>query len=181
MKAGFRLSKIVFQTKEENISNNLIEKFHKVRLVKKNTDDYFKNKRVVLFSILGAFLTISSYKQLIKFEKYSERFKTLGIDEIYCCSVNDAFTLDAFFEKMRIKNIKLIPDGNGLLTKQIEMLIPLTNFGLGVRSRGYIAVITDGIIEKWWEEPKIAYNKLDSFSFKEAKPENCLEYLSGSE
>ena len=61
----------------------------------KSTDDFFKNKRVVLFSLPGAFTPTCSSLQLPGFENNCERFKKLGIDEIYCCSVNDAYSMNA--------------------------------------------------------------------------------------
>ena len=110
----------------------------------------------------------------------TKEFKNLGIEEIYCCSVNDAYTMNAWSEKMKIKNVKLIPDGNGHFTKQMGMLISKDHLGFGNRSWRYMAVITDGIVEKWWEEPGINNNGSDDDPYGETMPEKCLEYLSGN-
>ena len=148
--------------------------------VNKTTDDYFKGKRVVIFSLPGAFTPTCSSKQLPGFEKNFEKFKKLGIEEVYCCSVNDAYVMNAWSNKMQIKNIKLIPDGNGSFTKQMGMLISKNHLGFGNRSWRYMAVITDGIIEKWWEEPGINNDGSDDDPYGETMPEKCLEYLAGN-
>ena len=85
-------------------------------------------------------------------------------------------------EETSIKNVKLIPDGNGYFTKQMGMLISKDHLGFGNRSWRYMAVITDGIVEKWWEEPGINNDGSDDDPYIETMPEKCLEYLaSGSE
>ena len=149
--------------------------------IDKTTDDLFKGKRVVLFSLPGAFTPTCSSQQLPGFENNCEQFKKLGIEEVYCCSVNDAYTMNAWSEKMQIKNVKLIPDGNGNFTKQMGMLISKDHLGFGKRSWRYMAVITDGIVEKWWEEPGINNDGSDDDPYGETMPEKCLEYLAGSE
>ena len=79
---------------------------------------------------------------------------------------------------MNISNIKLIPDGSGFLTKYMGMLIAKDNNGFGLRSWRYMAIIKDGIIEKWWQEPGINNLGSDEDPYIETKPENCIEYLS---
>ena len=51
------------------------------------TDDYFKNRRVVVFSLPGAFTPTCSTYQLPGFEKGHADFRANGIDDIYCVSV----------------------------------------------------------------------------------------------
>ena len=181
MKKGFKLKKVIFRTREGDIADNLNECAIGGKWVEKTTDDFFKNKKVVLFSLPGAFTPTCSSQQLPGFEKNFEHFKKLGIDEIYCCSVNDTFTMNAWSNKMQIKNIKLIPDGNGSFTKQMGMLISKDHLGFGDRSWRYMAVITDQIVEKWWEEPGINNDGSDDDPYGETMPEKCLEYLTVSE
>ena len=182
MKTGFRLQNVIFKLREGDRAGSQKECAIGGKWVNKTTDDFFKGKRVVLFSLPGAFTPTCSSLQLPGFENNCERFKKLGIDEIYCCSVNDAYTMNAWSEKMRIKNVKLIPDGNGYFTKQMGMLISKDHLGFGNRSWRYMAVITDGIVEKWWEEPGINNEGSDDDPYTETMPEKCLEYLAaGSE
>ena len=89
--------------------------------------------------------------------------------------------MNEWSSKMKIKNIKLIPDGNGSFTKQMGMLISKDHAGFGNRSWRYMAVISDGIVEKWWEEPGINNDGSDDDPYGETMPEKCLEYLAGSE
>lgn len=180
MKSGFRINKIKFKIREGDKETNLSECAIGGKWIDKTTDDFFKNKRVVLFSLPGAFIPTYSSQQLPGFEKNCLRFKKLGIDEIYCCSVNDSYTMNAWSEKMNIKNIKFIPDGNGYFTKQMGMLISKDHLGFGNRSWRYMAVITDGIVEKWWEEPGINNDGSDDDPYIETKPEKCLEYLASA-
>ena len=181
MKAGYKLEKVIFKTRDGDSAKNINECAIGGKWIDKTTDDYFKGKRVVLFSLPGAFTPTCSSQQLPGFENNFNRFKKLGIDEIYCCSVNDAYVMNAWSDKMGIKNIKLIPDGNGSFSKQMSMLISKDHNGFGKRSWRYMAVITDGIVEKWWEEPGINNDGSDNDPYGETTPEKCLEYLAGSE
>jgi len=181
MKSGFKLEKVIFKTRDGDSAKNINECAIGGKWIDKTTDDYFKGKRVVLFSLPGAFKPTCSSQQLPGFENNFNRFKKLGIDEIYCCSVNDAYVMNAWSDKMGIKNIKLIPDGNGSFSKQMSMLISKDHNGFGKRSWRYMAVITDGIVEKWWEEPGINNDGSDNDPYGETTPEKCLEYLAGSE
>ena len=148
--------------------------------VDKTTDNLFKGKRVVLFSLPGAFTPTCSSQQLPGFEKNANELKKLGIDEIYCCSVNDSYVMNAWAKKMGISNVKVIPDGSGLFTKYMGMLISKDHDGFGQRSWRYMAVINDGIVEKWWQEPGINNSGSDDDPYIETTPENTLKYLSES-
>jgi peroxiredoxin len=102
---------------------------------------------VILFSLPGAFTPTCSSQQLPGFEKNANELKKLGIDEIYCCSVNDSYVMNAWAKKMNISNVKVIPDGSGLFTKYMGMLISKDHDGFGQRSWRYMAIINDGIVE----------------------------------
>ena len=146
----------------------------------KTTDDYFKGKRVVLFSLPGAFTPTCSSQQLPGFEKNASKLKDLGIDEIYCCSVNDSYVMNAWAKKMNISNVKVLPDGSGLFTKYMGMLISKDHDGFGQRSWRYMAIINDGVVEKWWQEPGINNSGSDDDPYVETTPENTITYLSGT-
>ncbi len=182
MKSGFKINKVKFKIREGDTADSQDSCAIGGKWIEKSTDDFFKDKRVVLFSLPGAFTPTCSSKQLPAFENYCDQFKKLGIDDVYCCSVNDSYIMNAWSEKMKIKNIKFIPDGNGSLTKQMGMLISKEHLGFGNRSWRYMAVISNQIVEKWWEEPGINNDGSDDDPYGETMPEKCLEYLSsGSE
>ncbi|OPB30150.1 peroxiredoxin [Bartonella sp. WD12.1] len=143
-----------------------------------NSDTYFKGKRVILFSLPGAFTPTCSTFQLPDFEKLYDEFKKVGIDEIYCLSVNDSFVMNAWGQKQGIKNVKLIPDGSGEFTRKMGMLVSKDNLGFGMRSWRYAAVINDGIIEHWFEEKGYSDN-CPTDPYEVSSPQHILKTLQG--
>ena len=141
------------------------------------TDDYFANKRVVLFSLPGAFTPTCSSQQLPGFEKLVPEIKLLGIDEVYCVSVNDSFVMNAWGKQLGVENVKLIPDGSGNFTRFLGMLIGKNHLGFGNRSWRYMAVINNGVIEQWWQEPGINNEGLDDDPYVATTPNNVIDYL----
>ena len=83
----------------------------------------FLKKKSILFSLPGAFTPTCSTYQLPDFNKLYDEFKSLGIDEIYCISVNDSFVMNAWAKNQNIDKIKVIPDGNGEFTRKMGMLV----------------------------------------------------------
>lgn len=140
--------------------------------------DYFAGKRVVLFSLPGAFTPTCSTYQLPGFEQNYEQFKALGIDEIYCVSVNDSFVMNKWAESQNLQNVKVIPDGSGVFTSNMNMLVTKDNLGFGVRSWRYAVIVNNGQIEQWFIEPGIEHNCATD-PYGESSPENILNYLRG--
>ena len=175
---GFKIPKVVFKIREGDTSENDGTCAIGGKWVNKSTDDLFKDKRVVLFSLPGAFTPTCSSQQVPGFVENYEKIIGLGIDEIYCCSVNDSFVMNAWAQKMRVSNIELIPDGSGLFTKYMGMLIAKDHNGFGQRSWRYMAVIKNCIIEKWWQEPGINNSGSDEDPYDNTSPENCIKYLT---
>ena len=141
------------------------------------TDQLFGNKRVVMFSLPGAFTPTCSSQQLPGFESMYAEFKEQGIDEIYVASVNDGFVMNAWKDALGIKNVRVIPDGNGELAESLGMLIDMTAIGFGRRSRRFAAVVNNGSIEKMFVEPESTPTNGDPYS--ESSPENVMRYLRG--
>jgi thioredoxin-dependent peroxiredoxin len=142
----------------------------------KTTADYFGGKKVVLFSLPGAFTPTCSTFQLPDFEKLYSEFKDLGIDEIYCISVNDAFVMNAWGKGQNLVNVKLIPDGSGEFTRKMGMLVAKDNLGFGMRSWRYAAVVNNGVIEQWFEEEGYSDN-CESDPYGVSSPQNILQSL----
>lgn len=141
----------------------------------KTTDDLFANKRVVVFSLPGAFTPTCSTYQLPGFEKQFGDFKTKGIDEIYCISVNDAFVMNQWAHALNIKNVKVIPDGAGVFTNGMDMLVNMSAIGFGDRSRRYAAIINNGTVEHMFVEPESSETDPDPYGV--SSPENVLTHL----
>ena len=138
------------------------------------TNDIFPAGKQLVFSLPGAFTPTCSNKQLPNFERLYEEFKSKGIDEIYCLSVNDAFVMNAWFDSLKITNVKAIPDGNGHFTRRMGMLINKTHLGFGMRAWRYAFVVEDGQIIKWFEEEGINDQGKDEDPFVATDPENIL-------
>jgi peroxiredoxin len=170
---GKRIPDVTFRTR---IRDESIGGSNPFRWEDKTSGDYFAGKRVVLFSLPGAFTPTCSTFQLPDFEKLFEDFKSEGIDEIYCISVNDAFVMNAWGKSQGIANLKLIPDGSGEFTRKMGMLVAKDNLGFGMRSWRYGAVINDGVVEQWFEEEGFADNA-DSDPYGVSSPQNIIENL----
>ena len=145
--------------------------------VSKTTSDFFSNKKVILFSLPGAFTPTCSTYQLPDFNKLYDEFQAKGIEQIYCLSVNDSFVMNAWALHMKIKNVKMIPDGSGNFTRFMGMLIGKNHLGFGLRSWRYMTVINDNTIEKWWQEPGINNEGTDDDPYIESTPDNMVKYL----
>ncbi|MGD1877540.1 MAG: peroxiredoxin [Kiloniellaceae bacterium] len=174
MNIGRKLPDVTFRTRvrDESIGGDNPFKWEN-----KTTDDYFKGKKVVLFSLPGAFTPTCSTFQLPDFEKLFPEFQAKGIDEIYCLSVNDAFVMNAWGKQQGLKNIKLIPDGSAEFTRKMGMLVCKDNLGFGMRSWRYAAVIDDGVVKAWFEEPGFSDN-CETDPYGESSPQNVYEKLT---
>jgi len=144
--------------------------------VTRTTADLFDGKRVVIFSLPGAFTPTCSAYQLPGFEQKYEEFVQLGIDAIYCISVNDGFVMNAWAKDQGIEKVTLIPDGNAYFTRSMGQLVLKSNLGFGERSWRYAAVVDSGIIEKLFEEPGRSDNAADD-PYGETTPEAVLKYV----
>jgi peroxiredoxin len=91
-------------------------------------------------------------------------------------SVNDAFVMNAWAKNQDLKNVKVIPDGNGEFTDGLGMLVEKNNLGFGLRSWRYAAIIEDCKIIDWFEEPGYCDN-FEEDPYGETKPENVLTSL----
>jgi len=173
MTVGRKIPDVTFHTRvrDESVGGDNPYRWQDV-----TTDDYFANKRVVLFSLPGAFTPTCSTYQLPDFEKLYADFKTAGIDEIYCLSVNDAFVMNAWGKAQNIKNVKLIPDGSGEFTRKMGMLVAKDNIGFGMRSWRYGAVINNKVVEQWFEEEGFCDNG-GSDPYGNSSPQNILKSL----
>ncbi|RWO36179.1 MAG: peroxiredoxin [Mesorhizobium sp.] len=145
----------------------------------KTSDDYFGGKRVILFSLPGAFTPTCSTFQLPDFEKLYHQFLELRIDAIYCVSVNDAFVMNAWGKSLGLQKIELIPDGSGEFTRKMGMLVAKDNLGFGMRSWRYAALIDDGVVEQWFEEEGFCDN-CETDPYGVSSPQNVLDKLKAA-
>jgi len=144
------------------------------------TADYFAGKRVILFSLPGAFTPTCSTYQLPNFERMAPEFRAMGIDEIYCVSVNDSFVMNAWAKSQNLENVKVIPDGSGTFTKEVGMLVDKDNLGFGYRSWRYAMVVNDGVVEVVLREAGINDNVEDD-PYEFSTPESVMNYLKSGD
>ncbi|WP_417614149.1 glutathione peroxidase [Oceanisphaera sp.] len=118
-----------------------------------STDEIFKGKTVVVFSLPGAFTPTCSSTHLPRYNELASVFAENGVDDIVCLSVNDTFVMNAWLADQEAEHIHVLPDGNGEFTDGMGMLVDKQDLGFGKRSWRYSMLVKDGIIEKMFIEP----------------------------
>jgi thioredoxin-dependent peroxiredoxin len=168
---------VVFKTR---VRDESVEGPNPYRWEDKTTKDIFAGKKVVVFSLPGAFTPTCSSNHLPRYEELYEEFKAQGVDTIICVSVNDAFVMFKWGKEIGAKNVFLLPDGNGEFTRKMGMLVDKSNLGFGMRSWRYSMLVNDGNIEKVFAEPGYSDNcPTDPFEVSDA--DTMLAYLKGTE
>jgi glutaredoxin-like protein len=119
------------------------------------TDEVFKGKTVVVFSLPGAFTPTCSSTHVPRYNQLTPTFKQHGVDEVICISVNDAFVMNEWQKEQKAYNITFLPDGNGDFSRGMGMLVPKNDLGFGERSWRYSMLVKDGVIEKMFIEPDV--------------------------
>jgi len=140
---------------------------------KMSSKKLFAGKKVVLFSLPGAFTPTCSSTHLPRYNQLASTFKKLGVDEVCCMSVNDTFVMNAWLADQEAENITVIPDGNGEFTAGMEMLVDKSEIGFGKRSWRYSMFVNDGVVEKMFIEPNVPG---DPFEVSDA--DTMLAYLA---
>jgi glutaredoxin-like protein len=121
-----------------------------------STDELFKGKTVVVFSLPGAFTPTCSSSHVPRYNQLAPLFKQHGVDDIICMSVNDAFVMNAWKEEQNADNIRFVPDGNGEFTEGMGLLVDKDDLGFGKRSWRYSMLVKDGVVDKMFIEPEEA-------------------------
>jgi peroxiredoxin len=131
--------------------------------------DYFKGKKIALFSVPGAFTPTCSAKHLPGFVEKAGELKAKGIDEIVCTAVNDAFVMGAWNKASGSSDITMLADGNGELAQGVGLVMDGSGFGLGQRGQRFSMVVNDGVVEQ--------LNVEGPGEFKVSSAEHMLEQL----
>lgn len=160
-KEGQRVPTVIFPTRQNNAWVNV------------STEEIFAGKTVIVFSLPGAFTPTCSSSHVPRFNQLARTFKTLGVDEIVCISVNDTFVMNEWQQDQHAEHIHFIPDGNGEFTEGMGMLVDKNDLGFGKRSWRYSMLVKDGVIEKMFIEPEVPG---DPFQVSDA--DTMLEYIA---
>lgn len=135
--------------------------------------DLFNGRTVVLFSLPGAFTPTCSSSHVPRYNQLAEEFRRVGVDEIVCMSVNDAFVMNEWQADQQAWNIRFVPDGNGEFTDAMGMLVGKEDLGFGRRSWRYSMLVRDGVIEKMFIEEDVPG---DPYAVSDA--DTMLSYLN---
>lgn len=117
------------------------------------SNDLFAGKRVILFGLPGAFTPACSESHLPGYESNHEAFADLGIDQVICTAVNDAFVMNRWAMMSGVEKVMVLPDGNGEFARKVGMLVERTAQGMGFRSWRYSLYAEDRTIRQIFVEP----------------------------
>ncbi|MDQ3034231.1 MAG: glutathione peroxidase [Myxococcota bacterium] len=116
------------------------------------TGELFAGRTVVVFGLPGAFTPTCSASHVPRYEELASELLRCGVDEIACVSVNDAFVMEAWGAQQSVEKVRLLPDGNGDLTRALGLLVDKRDLGFGPRSRRYSMLVKDGVVAKLFVE-----------------------------
>jgi len=158
---GQRVPQVTFRMRVDNDWRNV------------TTDEIFRGKTVVVFSLPGAFTPTCSSTHLPRYNELAPAFRASGVDTIVCVSVNDPFVMEEWARDQECANVLLLPDGNGEFTAGMDMLVDKSELGFGKRSWRYSMLVRDGVVEKMFIEPQ---KPGDPFEVSDA--DTMLAYLN---
>ncbi len=141
-KEGQRVPAVTFRIRENNEWKSV------------TSDDIFKGKTVVVFSLPGAFTPTCSSTHLPRYHELAPAFRANGVDTIVCISVNDTFVMNEWARDQEAGNVFLLPDGNGDFSAGMGLLVDKSDLGFGKRSWRYSMLVKDGVIQKQFIEPQ---------------------------
>jgi len=111
--------------------------------------DFFKGRRVALFSVPGAFTPTCSAKHLPSYIDKADELKAKGVDEIACTAVNDTFVLGAWSKANAADGkVTMLADGNAAFAKAVGLEMDGTKFGMGPRGQRFSMIVNDGVVEQ---------------------------------
>lgn len=158
---GQRVPNVTFRVRENNEWKDV------------TTDDIFKGKTVVAFSLPGAFTPTCSSTHLPRYNELAPAFFANGVDSIICISVNDTFVMNEWAKEQGAENVMMVPDGNGDFTEGMGMLVDKLDLGFGKRSWRYSMLVKDGVVEKMFIEPQEPGDP-----FKVSDADTMLNYIN---
>ncbi len=170
---GTKVPEVTFKTRvrDDSLGGENPFKWHDL-----TTNELFAGKKVVFFALPGAFTPTCSTTHAPGYDAKFEDFKALGVDTIVCSSVNDAFVMYQWAQKLGTKNIFMLPDGNGEFARALGMLVKKDNVGFGERSWRYSMLVEDGTIKQVFAENGFGDN-IDSDPFEVSGADTMLAYL----
>ena len=124
-----------------------------------DSEEYFRGRRVALFSVPGAFTPTCSARHLPGFVDKIEELRAKGVDEVACTAVNDAFVLQAWAKSAGAEGkVTMLADGNGDFVKAIGLDADFSKFAMGARGQRFSMLVNDGVVEQLNVEEPGAFN-----------------------
>jgi peroxiredoxin len=117
-----------------------------------SSSEIFRDKKVVLFSVPGAFTPTCSARHLPGYVEHVDDFHARGIDTVACMSVNDVFVMDAWGKSAGADKILMLADGNGEFARALGLELDATMFGMGHRSQRFALIADNGVISQLFIE-----------------------------
>lgn len=171
-----RVPDVVFQTRVRNDSLGEPNPFEWKSVT---SGEIFGGKRVVLFALPGAYTPACSDSHLPAYETQYQVFRQLGIDDVVCLAVNDAFVMFQWAKSRNIEKVRMLPDGNASFTRRMGMLVDRSAHGMAMRSWRYSMYVNDGAIEKLFVEPDVRDNP-GGVGVTVSDAETMVSYLQGA-
>jgi peroxiredoxin len=123
-----------------------------------STDELFKGKKVVLFSVPGAFTPTCSAKHLPSYVDKADALKAKGVDTIACMAVNDVFVMSAWGDSSKAGDkVLMLADGNAEYARALGLTLDASGFGMGTRSQRFSVIVDDGVVTELNVEPPGQY------------------------
>jgi peroxiredoxin len=170
---GSRVPEVIFKTR---VRDESVEGPNPYRWQDVSSSELFGGKKIVVFGLPGAFTPTCSSTHAPGYEAKYDEIKGLGVDEIYCLSVNDAFVMKKWADDLGVSKVKMLPDGNADFTRGVDMLVKKENLGFGDRSWRYSMLVEDGEIKQVFAEEGYSDNcQTDPFLVSDA--DTMLTYL----
>ncbi|HST01687.1 MAG TPA: peroxiredoxin, partial [Usitatibacter sp.] len=138
---GKRVPQVTFRTRQDGQWKDV------------TSDQVFKGRTVVVFSLPGAYTPTCSSSHLPRYNELAPTFKKAGVDEVVVVSVNDGFVMSEWQKDQDAPNVTFLPDGNGDFTAGMNMLVDKRSLGFGKRSWRYSMLVKDGVVQKQFIEP----------------------------
>ncbi len=161
---GRRIPQVTFRTRRDGRWEDV------------SSERIFKGRTVIAFALPGAYTPTCSSTHLPRYNELAPVFRRLGVDDIVCLSVNDAFVMGEWQKDQNAPNITFLPDGNGEFAREMGMLVDKSDLGFGTRSWRYSMLVRDGTIEKMFIEPQ---KEGDPFEVSDA--DTMLRYIAPRE
>jgi peroxiredoxin len=119
-----------------------------------NTTDVFAGKKMILFGLPGAFTPTCHNQHVPSYVERADELKAKGIQGVVCMAIGDHWLMKAWADALGTGDkVMMLADGNGELTKKLGVEVDLTGAKMGVRTKRFVAVVNDGMIESLEVEP----------------------------